>query len=479
MVNGDYEREMQLFLFEKALLICKEIKDSNKNRLTKSNTLMKKKRTGGLQPKGKIYTNRIISIYNKSSPGNWALAVEFKDREVERFTLKFRNEEQLKLWESTLNKTKASYKSHVPNTHLLSMGQPMTPNNSQHQNMSSYFDDEDDEDEDEDEDDEEDDYQTARSRSNSVFAQQMLNMRPKMTTAHSQDATTWKSTIPTARPMPGMNLSPLPRTPTGFPSSPPTDYGVYPASPPPSSPSSPGASTNSAASSWHNRRNNDEGGSPLADIANKFMANGFDTPAPPRTQSNSVSPTSNNGRFTAPGQPHHHRRLRSQSSPNIHKVTNGQGLQRAAAAENLPQVPINSRTLYHKPSSVGDIRPVPAPAAVPRLSEANHSLQNQIERVASAATGPAPNSPGSVKIKLSYNDGIYVIMVPEEVTFVELMEKVEKKIRVVANLKSSDVLRLKYQDEDGDLITINSDDDVLMAFENRTPNTALNLFVSV
>lgn len=84
-----------------------------------------------------------------------------------------------------------------------------------------------------------------------------------------------------------------------------------------------------------------------------------------------------------------------------------------------------------------------------------------------------------MKIKLSYNDGIYVIMVPEEVTFVELMEKVEKKIRVVANLKSSDVLRLKYQDEDGDLITINSDDDVLMAFENRTPNTALNLFVSV
>ena len=49
--------------------------------------------------------------------GTWALVVEFKDRDIERFTLKFRNEEQLKLWEATLNKTKAAYRTHVPNTH--------------------------------------------------------------------------------------------------------------------------------------------------------------------------------------------------------------------------------------------------------------------------------------------------------------------------------------------------------------------------
>lgn len=70
MLSNDNERELQLFLFEKRLLICKEHKDANKNRLTKTNTLsIKKKRRGSLQAKGKIYTNRIVSIQNKSQPG--------------------------------------------------------------------------------------------------------------------------------------------------------------------------------------------------------------------------------------------------------------------------------------------------------------------------------------------------------------------------------------------------------------------------
>ena len=70
MLSGDSERELQMFLFEKALLICKETKDASKNRLTKTNTLsIKKKRRASLQAKGRIFTNRIISVTNKSQPG--------------------------------------------------------------------------------------------------------------------------------------------------------------------------------------------------------------------------------------------------------------------------------------------------------------------------------------------------------------------------------------------------------------------------
>lgn len=153
-----------------------------------------------------------------------------------------------------------------------------------------------------------------------------------------------------------------------------------------------------------------------------------------------------------------HTRVRSQSSPNIRKNAAPQQW------EELPQVPINSRTLY---TNNDQQRPPP----LPRLSD-NHATQ--IDRVISAV----PNSPGSVKIKLSYNDDIYAIVVPQEVSFADLMERVENKIRRVANLRPNEVLRLKYQDEDGDLITINSDDDVQMAFENRG-NAALNLFITV
>ncbi|KAI8148479.1 hypothetical protein BJV82DRAFT_592261 [Fennellomyces sp. T-0311] len=482
MLSGDSERELQMFLFEKALLICKETKDASKNRLTKTNTLsIKKKRRASLQAKGRIFTNRIISVTNKSQPGTWALVIEFKDRDIERFTLKFRLEEHIKLWESTLNKIKAQHKTHVPNTHLVSMSTPMTPANSQSRNEGSYFVDDDDEEDDEDE--EEDDFQTARSRSNSVSAQQMLGMRPKMPRQNSQDASMWKATNGRHQPMPGMNLSPLPRpSNAGLPSSPPVDYGVYPASPPPSSPSSPANSSRTStgtSSSWHRQRDADA--SPLADIASKFMSvTDAITPsseeyrplgAPPgRSQSHSAGSYAPSGPpppMPSASSPRSHTRVRSQSSPNIHKNTPMQQW------DELPQVPINSRTLYRDQNSNG-VRNV---SSTPRLSEmaTSPSLQSQIDRVVSAV----PNSPGTVKIKLSYCDGIYVIMVPQEVTYVELMEKVEKKIRLVASLKPSDMLRIRYQDEDGDLITINSDDDVLMAFENRGNNTALNLFVSV
>lgn len=423
-------------------------------------------------------------------PGTWTLVIEYKDREVERFSLKFRNEELLKLWENTLNKVKMAYKSHVPNTHLVSMGIPMTPVSSQGRGDGLYLDDDDDDD---DEDEDEEDLHTARSRSNSVSAQQALGMRPKMMRNNSQDASMFminnkhNSNRP-PMPMPSMSLSSIPRsTGGGYPSatSPsPNDYGLYPASPPPSSPSSPGTSTrtsSSASSSWH-RRGDD---SPLVDIGTKFLnATDVLTPnseefrplgvVPARSHSHSAAADMYNPSSPPPmptGPSRSHTRVRSQSSPNIHKSHN------ITHWDDMPQVPINSRTLYNRdPALSNGVRNV---SSTPRLSEMASLQQQQQQAQVDRVVAAVPNSPGTVKIKLSYNDGIYVIMVAEQVTFTELMEKVERKIRLVANLKPSDMLRLKYQDEDGDLITINSDDDVQMAFENRGNNSALNLFVNI
>ncbi|KAI9319982.1 hypothetical protein BX666DRAFT_2018116 [Dichotomocladium elegans] len=496
MSRNDNDREFLVYLFEKVLLICKETKDSSKNRLAKSNTLIKKKRRASLQPKGKIYTNRIFNVINKSHPGNWMLAVEYKDKEIERFVLKFRNEEQLKLWESTFEKVKSFHKSHVPNTHLLSMGAaPMTP---VHSGEGLYLDDDDDEDEDDD-DDEEDDFFIARSRSNSVTPQQMMNMRPKMSRNNSQDASSFLvSSNGRYQPgTPGMNLAPLSRVNGHHPITPPLDYSGFPVSPPPSGPSSPGTpsristSTSSTSSTWHRR--GDDNNSTLIDIGSKFMS-ATDSIAPPsdeyigrgmlgtspaRSLSHSVAshpPLYPTQQPPPISQPKNQTRVRSQSSPNIHKNLNGHI--HSSQWEDMPQMPINSRTLYnnHTSSAIRNNSVAAGVSNAPtfgRLSEATQPLQSQVDRVASAV----PNPQGDVKIKLNYNDGIYVTFASEEITFLELMEKVEKKIKVVGTIKPTDTLRLKYQDEDGDLITINSDDDVLMAFENRS--AALNLFVSV
>ncbi|KAI9016423.1 Dbl homology domain-containing protein [Phycomyces nitens] len=290
---NENERELHCFLFEKVILMCKYIKES-KNILTKGTTLsIKKKRRGSLQSKCTIYANRILGVHNKSSPGSWTLLMEYKEKEVEQMFLRFRNEEQVKKWESTLLKIKVTHKANVPNTHLLSMPLSNTPN--------SHL------------------------------------------SAHDGHPPLPSTPASTSGP-----ITPLPRTSssitTGLLStSPPFDYGL-PASPPPSTPSSPTSSRVSTASSS---------------------------------------------------------------------------------------------------GSAGSV------------------------------------SPGSVKVKLSYHDGIYVIVVPQEATFLELMERVERKIRLVANLQPNEMLKLKYPDEDGDHITISSDDDVLMAFESRGIHNAINLFVSL
>ncbi|KAI9316775.1 hypothetical protein BX666DRAFT_1946753 [Dichotomocladium elegans] len=483
MHSGDQDRELQIYLFDKTLLICKVTDGASTMNINKANKLIIRKRRASIQTKGRILTNRIISITNKSVPGIWALSIEFRAREVERFMLKFRNEEHLRLWETTLNKVKTTHKTHVPNTHLLSMTTPPTPHG---RSNGLYFDDDD------EGDDEEDYFQSGRSRSNSTSAQQAAvaaaggsngSIRPRMGRQNSQDASMFITTArpPLPPPMPSMSLSSISRNITTSSS----DYGVFPASPPPSSPSSPGSasrtSSGALSSPWYHRGDD----STLVDIGAKFL-NATDalTPASEEFRPLGIPPARSQSHSAVPGSSMHsggpsslppmaaaaapttrsHTRNRSQSSPNIHR--NGTPSQ----WDDVPHVPINSRTLYRdNNSTMGTaVRNV---ASIPHLSETANSQQH-------LQSHPSPTSADSVKIKLNYNDGIYVIMVPEDVTFTELIEKADKKIRLVGNLKMNDVLGLKYQDEDGDLITIDSDDDVQMAFENRV-GSALNLFVHI
>jgi cell division control protein 24 len=370
----------------------------------------------------------------------WTLSVEYKDREVESFSVRYRNEEQLKLWETTLNKMTMNNKSSVPNTHLMSM--PLTPGYSGAGGPTtshiSYFDDEDDEDDDDYDDFEGDDYQQARSRSNSISAQ-LHHARSK---AGLNEGPSNNRTSPHmhATSTSGMTLAPLPRissstttTSTNDPTNILIDHGFYPASPPSSKPSSPttprilssSSSTSTSSSSVHTPSNSNKT-SPL--WQRQSHEDGYDINAP-KGRSFSQSAATSYYSSVPPQQQAMTPRIRSQSSPNIHKNGPHQW-------DDLPQVPINSRTYY----------------------------QQQMD---------------TIKIKLSYNNGIYVIVCSLAISFMDLMDKVEKKIKLVSNLQPHDVLRLKYQDEDEDFITVNSDDDVQMAFESRGGSSTVNLFVSL
>jgi cell division control protein 24 len=74
---------------------------------------------------------------------------------------------------------------------------------------------------------------------------------------------------------------------------------------------------------------------------------------------------------------------------------------------------------------------------------------------------------GFTKVKLYYGSDIFVIAIPSNLsTLTELTSKIERKLRLCGVVFPEDrPLKLRYKDEDGDLIQIYGDDDILLALD--------------
>ena len=83
-----------------------------------------------------------------------------------------------------------------------------------------------------------------------------------------------------------------------------------------------------------------------------------------------------------------------------------------------------------------------------------------------------------VKVKVHFHEDIFVIQVPRSTEFAELVEKVGKKIRLCGPRRDDGPLRVKYRDEDGDMVSLGSTEDVQMAFEQYRPGGQVTLFVA-
>jgi cell division control protein 24 len=87
-----------------------------------------------------------------------------------------------------------------------------------------------------------------------------------------------------------------------------------------------------------------------------------------------------------------------------------------------------------------------------------------------------PSIRPQIKLKINYLDDVFVIMVPSDIQYPDLLVRVERKIRLCGGRRGQtyptpdieDGFRLRYKDEDDDPITINSQEDVHMAFESAS-----------
>lgn len=117
--KSDTEREYHVYLFEKILLCCKEVLPNQTKKNSKSNSILKQKNQSNLtsagkkpknmlQLKGRIFINNVTAAYageRRMGGANHALQVWWKgDIDLESFSLKCKNEEQLKQWQAAINK---------------------------------------------------------------------------------------------------------------------------------------------------------------------------------------------------------------------------------------------------------------------------------------------------------------------------------------------------------------------------------------
>ncbi|CAG8745772.1 10080_t:CDS:2, partial [Racocetra fulgida] len=136
-------------------------------------------------------------------------------------------------------------------------------------------------------------------------------------------------------------------------------------------------------------------------------------------------------------------------SPNIQAI---QELQLENMAEPVPSIPNSSNPARQNVNN-----------GLQSIEIEQRNTQNEQKK---SHQHSLSNYATTMKIKVNFADDVFVIVVPQDIEYRELCDRVERKIRLCSTRRDESVpIRIRYQDEDGDHITINSDEDVSMAFE--------------
>ncbi|EJD03053.1 uncharacterized protein FOMMEDRAFT_20220 [Fomitiporia mediterranea MF3/22] len=104
--------------------------------------------------------------------------------------------------------------------------------------------------------------------------------------------------------------------------------------------------------------------------------------------------------------------------------------------------------------------------------------RSQVHLQKTSALGPQLSFSPLVKVKVHFLEDIFVIQVPRTTEYEELVEKVGKKIRLCGPRRDDGPLKVKYVDEEGDLVSLGSTEDVQMAFETMQSGNQVTLYVS-
>ncbi|KAK7692640.1 hypothetical protein QCA50_004273 [Cerrena zonata] len=549
VTKSDMDREYHVFLFEKIILCCKEYTPSvNSKKVGKSNSILKKqyspsplnfgasgnkKKSTPLLLKGRIFLNNVTSATPKIQGGTYSLAVYWKgDDDLEYFTLRCRNEEQLRLWEITLKRLiedvvarRTSDKtalrsiqsqqqlSNVPNStspapaarQVFSYSNGPPPLDPQYhrygeRHMSTFSNGT--------------SYSNSPTGYNSPSSLPSHPAYPKSARYTTGSHMYEDGGLPTSTSQGSFNQG-HPSYYNGFDFDPEDDYEDYP----------PASSVpHSGRGTPVSRRSNGAG---MDSYAHQRQSHGVSPVMPHSAISTTPTPTPLSGRPSisrapasdasfGPGVPQRPNALRSQFSSTKLRSEYRQDVRSTGPSPQPNPFPPSTRSRSASQPSAYIPRQMPPPplptstpwaersqssttdsrrgsgssqSTVPDSSDYSphsgspitpygssdsslagahgrnsHQQQHFDKVVSSAAEQLSLSVP--VKVKVHFHEDIFVIQVPPSTEYNELVERVGKKIRLCGPRRDDGPLRVKYRDEDGDLVSLGSTEDVQMAFES-------------
>lgn len=169
-------------------------------------------------------------------------------------------------------------------------------------------------------------------------------------------------------------------------------------------------------------------------------------------------------------------RMRSASSPDIHNHPES----RRYMVDNVPVPPIPAHMANMKApvnrsqtnSPTGHNLPVRNHVSTTHFHEPQYSESRANSTASDQPTSPLSHEPGSpmmptqLKAKVNFDDNYVTLVIASNILFRSLTDRVDAKLSRFTNRSiGNKTVRLRYRDEDGDFVTIDSDEAVQMAFQ--------------
>ncbi|KAI1324092.1 hypothetical protein F5Y16DRAFT_315493 [Xylariaceae sp. FL0255] len=506
----------EIYLFECILLCCKEVVP-NKNKDKKDKNKPKVRNKNKLQLKGRIFMTNVTDVLSVAKPGSYTVNIWWKgDPGVENFTIKFNNEELMKKWATGLDtQRKLNLSAANPSPAQGAADFTWTRN----VNIENPYKEEEDDDDDDQTIVSPPDLSYGTGSGGGVMSRSSTTSTVIRARSVTNDSTVSLASL--ARQAPPQ--FPLPAPPrqlsvqTG-PQTPGSRVGESYFSPTAESPASSRTSNASTLLSQNGQYPFPRTVTPQGGWEDKDN-NRYTAPAMPRAPSRDGPSPINSRNPRGPSMPvmasqqtlAQQQRSRSYSTPDINGQPNARRMnstttpvpavpgipphlhpahdsniprsQTGSPRQDLPirantQSPGVQRERMNQANGQygGTMAQFPTQPIYPRQGTPSSAVPQPLHLDGQSTVSPALGSaalmstdmpiPTQLKVKVNCDTGTYVtLVVPFNITYQSLIDRIDVKLaRFTKSSIGKGNLRLRYRDEDGDLVTIESDDDIQIAF---------------